>query len=140
MLYEITTKKVIASLIVKEGKILIAQRGKRDFLFGKWEFPGGKMEEGETEKECLSRELFEEFGIQATIDKYLCSSFFSHNGQPMEMRAYFVYEFSGKIILTEHLETRWVSKEELFSYDMPDPDKPIVEKLLTLTLTSHFSR
>ena len=123
-------KKVIASVIIKDGKVLIAQRGKNDSLYGKWEFPGGKMEDGETETECLARELFEELGIHAIIDSYICSSFFEHKGQSMEMRAYFVYEYSGEIVLTEHLETRWVGKEELSSYDMPDPDKPIVEKLL----------
>ena len=126
------TKKVIASVFIENGKILIAQRGKQDSLFGKWEFPGGKMEEGETEKECLARELFEEFGIQATIDSYIASSFFEHKGQNMEMKAYFVSSYIRKITLTEHLEIRWVKKEDLFSYDMPDPDKPIVEKLLTI--------
>ncbi len=130
MLYK-SFKKVIASVIVKDGKVLIAQRGKDDSLYGKWEFPGGKMEKGETEKECLARELFEEFGIHATVNSYICSSFFEHKNQDMEMRAYFVYEYTGEIVLTEHLEMRWVSKNELVSYDMPDPDKPIVEKLLT---------
>ena len=90
------------------------------------------MEDGETETECLARELFEEFGIHATISSYICSSFFEHKGHSMEMKTYFVYEYSGEITLTEHLEVRWVSIEELVSYDMPDPDKPIVEKLLTL--------
>lgn len=127
-----STKKVIASVIMKDRKILIAQRGKKDPLYGKWEFPGGKMEDNETEKECLARELYEEFGIHATVDSYICSSFFEHKGQSMEMKAYFIYEYSGEIILTEHLAMRWVNKEELVSYDMPDPDEPIVEKLLTL--------
>ncbi len=124
------TKKVIASVICQNGTVLIAQRAKKDALYGKWEFPGGKMEDGETDQECLARELFEEFGITATIGEYLCSSFFEHKGSPMEMRTYYVPSFSGDINLYDHLEVRWVDIQDLPSYDMPDPDKPIVEKLL----------
>lgn len=124
------TKKVIASIIQKDSKVLIAQRAKKDSLYGKWEFPGGKMESGETEHECLKRELFEEFGICAEIGTYLCSSFFTHKETNMEMRVYYVPSFTGDFILHDHLEIRWISIEELPLYDMPDPDRPIVEKLL----------
>lgn len=123
-------KKVIAALIVRDSKILIAQRGKKDALYGKWEFPGGKLEEGETEQECLSRELFEELGIQAQVGAYFCSSFFEHRGSMWEMRTYFVQSFTGTIGLREHQEIRWVAIQDLPSYDMPNPDKPIVEKLI----------
>lgn len=124
------TKKVIASIIRKDNKFLIAQRAKKDDIYGKWEFPGGKMEEGETEHQCLQRELFEEFNIRAEIGDYLCSSFFEHKGHPMEMRTYFVDSFSGEFVLNDHQQIKWVEKYELLNYDMPDPDKPIVKKLL----------
>ncbi len=124
-------QKVIAGIILKDDKILIAQRGKQDALYGKWEFPGGKMEAGETDSETLERELFEEFGIKAQIGDYLCSSYFKFKDNLMEMRAYFVPAFTGEIKITEHLQVKWVERKELTSYDMPDPDKPIVEKLLT---------
>lgn len=135
-------KKVIAALIMRDSKILIAQRAKKDALYGKWEFPGGKLEENETEQECLARELFEELGIHAQIGAYLCSSFFEHRGAMWEMRTYFVPSFTGasgrsstgaktdEIELREHQEIRWVAIQDLPSYDMPDPDKPIVKKLL----------
>ena len=123
-------KKVIASIIRKDNKFLIAQRAKKDDLYGKWEFPGGKMEEGETEHECLQRELFEEFNIRAEIGEYLCSSYFEHEGQPMEMRVYFVDSSSGEFVFNDHQQIKWVEQNELLDYDMPDPDKPIVEKLL----------
>lgn len=125
-----TNKKVIAAVIKKDDKVLIAQRAKKDTLYGKWEFPGGKMEQDETEHECLQRELFEEFGINAEIDSYICSSFFEHKGQPIEMRAYYVIMFSGEFNLYDHQQIKWVGVEELHSYDMPDPDRPIVDKLL----------
>jgi mutator protein MutT len=124
------TKKVIASVIKQNGKFLIAQRAKQDSNYGKWEFPGGKMEEGETEQECLQRELFEEFGIKAKIGNYLCSSFFEHKGDLVEMRAYVVSSYSGELQLLEHQQIAWVKLEDLASFDMPDPDKPIVAYLV----------
>lgn len=127
-----TTKKVIAALIVKEGKIFIAQRGKKDDLYGKWEFPGGKMEAGETEEECLQRELLEEFGIKAEIGEYFCSSYFEYKDLLMEMRVYYVLSFANEITLYEHKQIKWVEKSELCLYDFPNPDKPIIQKLLSL--------
>ena len=125
-----TSKKVIAAVIERDNRVLIAQRAKRDALYGKWEFPGGKMETGETEHECLQRELFEEFGITSEVGAYLCSSFFEHNGQAMEMRTYSVQSFAGEFHLYDHQQIKWVTVEELTSFDMPAPDKPIVETLL----------
>lgn len=128
-------KKVIAGVFVKDGKIMIAQRGKKDPFLGKWEFPGGKLEAGETEQECLVRELFEEFGIHAKIGAYIGSSFFTnHDGKNMELRAYFVDGYSGDFTLTEHLELRWVEKKELFSYEMPPADAPIVQTLMRILM------
>lgn len=124
------TKKVIASIMQKGSKVLIAQRAKKDVLYGKWEFPGGKLEGSESEHECLKRELFEEFGIHADVGEYLCSSFFEHKGSAMEMRAYYVPSFSGDIQLYDHLQVKWVEIQELSNYEMPAPDKPLVDKLL----------
>jgi len=123
-------KKVIAAIIRKDGKYLIAQRAKRDNLYGKWEFPGGKLEGNETEQECLARELFEELSVRAEIGIYFCSSYFEHNGFSYEMRVYFVDIFFNEFILHEHSQIKWVEKNELVNYDMPDPDKPIIQKLL----------
>jgi 8-oxo-dGTP diphosphatase len=64
--------RVTAAILRKEGKILIAKRQSGDAFEGKWEFPGGKIEEGETPEQCLRRELFEEFGIDASIGNLLC--------------------------------------------------------------------
>ena len=125
-----THKKVIAAVIEKDGKILIAQRAKKDALFGKWEFPGGKMEPGETEEGCLKRELFEEFGIHAEIGSYICSSYFEHKGYPFEMRVFYVHSFSGEPILYEHQQIKWVEKNELLQFEYPEPDLPIIQELL----------
>lgn len=123
-------KKVIAGVIQKDNKFLIAQRGKKDALYGKWEFPGGKMEEGETEQETLTRELHEEFGIQVEVGEYICSSFFIHKDTQMEMQAFSVISFSEPFTLYEHLQIKWVAKEEFSDYEFPEPDYPIIEILL----------
>src|ERR1700732_3042179 len=109
-----TTKKIIAAIFEdSDNNILIAQRGKKDEIYGKWEFPGGKMEPGETEEECLRRELYEELGIQTKVGPYFCSSFFEYIGSLAEMRAYYVRNFSGSFILHEHQQIKWVQKSEL---------------------------
>lgn len=124
-------KKVIAAVFVAhDGKILVAQRAKKDSLYGKWEFPGGKLEDGETEIECLQREMREEFNINIQVGDYITSSFFEHRQLPYEMRAYWVHSFTGELQLIEHHAIAWVLPSELSNYDMPDPDKPIIQKLL----------
>lgn len=126
----LSKKKVVAGIIKKNDTILIAQRAKKDSLYGKWEFPGGKMEQGETEQECLKRELYEEFGIDAKIGEYFYTVPFEHKNQSMEMLVFFVHFFSGEIILHEHNQIKWVKKEDLLLYDFPEPDKPVIQKLL----------
>jgi len=125
-------KKVIAAVITQDNKVMIAQRAKNDSLYGKWEFPGGKVEEGESDQECLKRELREEFSINAEIGNYLLSSFFEHDGISYEMRAYYVPCFSGIIFLHDHQAIEWVLPEELTNFDMPAPDKPIVQEILKI--------
>ncbi len=88
------------------------------------------MESGETEQECLKRELLEEFGIEAVIGEYVCSSYFEYKETPMELLAYYVISFSNEFILYEHKQIKWVEKNELLLYDFPNPDKPIIAKLL----------
>lgn len=131
MLKNQNCKKVIAAVIKNGSQVLLAQRGKKDSLYGKWEFPGGKLEQGESDLECLKRELFEEFGIHAEIGSYLCSSFFEKNNVEYEMRAYLVSSFVGEIELREHLQIHWVSLSQLSQYDVPTPDVPIIEKLIS---------
>lgn len=128
----LTNKKVIAAIILneKDTTFLIAQRAKKDSLFGKWEFPGGKMENGETDEQCLQRELFEEFSIKATIGHYFMSTHFVHNNTPYEMKAYFVLNFQGTIQLNDHQAIKWVKPLELLNYEMPSPDLPITQALI----------
>lgn len=123
-------KKLIAAAIIeKDGKVLIAQRAKQDALYGKWEFPGGKLEAGETLHDCLKRELFEELNICPEIGEYFCTSTFYHKDSLYDMCVFKVPSYSGELKLNEHSAIAWVTHEELSQYDMPDPDIPIVKLL-----------
>lgn len=127
-------KKVIAAIIQKDNKFFIAQRATPGVFYGKWEFPGGKLEIAETEEECLRRELFEEFGVQAIVGSYFCSTFFESKGKLMELRAYFVTSVTGEFQLKDHLACLWVDAAQLTSFDMPEADLPIVQALLSCGL------
>jgi mutator protein MutT len=123
-------KKLIAAAIVEQnGKVLIAQRAKKDDLFGKWEFPGGKVEAGETLQECLKRELFEELSIRAEIGAFFCISTFCHRDVLFDMHVFRIISYEGEITLNEHSAVAWVVPSELSNYSMPDPDLPVVALL-----------
>ncbi len=118
-------RQVTAAVIEKDGKILIAKRKRGRTLGGKWEFPGGKIEPGETPEECLKRELKEEFGIEVEIGEFISSSIFKYKLIPIELLAYKVKHISGNFEVREHEEIKWISREELALYDFMDADKPI---------------
>jgi len=121
---------VTAAVIEKDGRFLIARRKKGDPLEDKWEFPGGKLEFGETPEEGLRRELHEEFGIYATVGEFIGSSRFTYGHAAIELLAYRVACPSDEFRLKAHEEIRWVPPEELGRYDFSEADRPIVKKLL----------
>jgi len=122
-------QKVTAGVIEKDGKILIARRKSGKCIGANWEFPGGKLEEGETLEECLKRELKEELDIKVEVKDYIASSFFSCNDLEIELVAYKVKYLSGELKLVDHEEAKWVFPEELSKYEFTLPDIPIVEKI-----------
>ncbi len=126
-------RQVTAAVIEKDGKILIAQRRKGSTLGGRWEFPGGKIEPGETAEACLKRELKEEFDMECEIGKFIIASQFRYCLVPIELLAYRVKHLSGELKVNEHDQIRWVSPSELDSYDFMPADKPIVKLLLKNT-------
>jgi len=123
-------RQVTAAVIEKDGKILIAQRRKGRALGGKWEFPGGKIEPGETAEACLKRELKEEFGIESEVGKFIIVSKFRYCLVPIELLAYRVKHLFGEFKVNEHEEIRWVSPSELKLYDFMPADEAIVELLV----------
>jgi len=121
--------KVLAGIIIKNGKILIARRKQGSRLAGKWEFPGGKLEPNETPEECLYREIIEELGIKIKVGKFFCSSKYSYEHISVELLVYMAVYLTGDLFLTDHDVAKWVTKSELNSYDFADADISVVKKL-----------
>ena len=120
---------VTAALIVKDGLILIGKR-KMGRLAGRWEFPGGKIEEGETPEECLRRELREELGVDARIGGLFLSTVYQYDHVTIELLTYEAEMMDGEIVLSDHTEIRWVRIADLPQYDFPEADQVVIEKLI----------
>lgn len=121
--------RVTAAIIEQSGKILLAKRQKDDPLKGKWEFPGGKIEENESPEDCLRRELHEELGIDVIVGEFFCSSTFAYEHIAVELLVYRVASFIGDAKAYDHAELAWVAPSDLRNYDMPEADRPIINKL-----------
>ena len=103
--------KVTAAVLEKDGKYIIAQRKRSDPLSGKWEFPGGKIEPGETPEVCLARELKEELDIEVVVGEYLGSNVHHYDHISIELMAYRATWVGGTITVKDHHDYRWVSAE-----------------------------
>lgn len=124
-------KIVVAAVIEKDGQILIAKRKQGKMHPGKWEFPGGTLEEGETPEQCLKRELLEELAITVDVGSLICST--EHIFTPEFTIRLIVYRtevISGTFDLNAHDEMRWVKPADFFTYDFPEADRPILERLV----------
>lgn len=121
--------KVTAAILEKDGRIIIAQRKLKDHLAGKWEFPGGKIEAGETPEECLARELNEEFDIKVSVEDFLGSNVHHYNHISIELMAFRTFWIGGRINSTDHKDFRWVTIDELERYDFAIADRQFVERL-----------
>ncbi|MBN2595316.1 (deoxy)nucleoside triphosphate pyrophosphohydrolase [Labilibaculum sp.] len=121
--------KVTAAIIIKNGKVFIAQRSKDDELSGKWEFPGGKIESDETPQECLRRELFEEFGIETKVLDYFGDSIFDYGNKPIHLLSYFAEHLSGELILKVHQNYKWIEFSELDQINWAAADIELAKQL-----------
>jgi 8-oxo-dGTP diphosphatase len=124
-----TLVQVTAAIIFTDGNILIAQRHSNDRLAGLWEFPGGKIEVGETPEQCLKRELQEELEMDAVIGKYLGSSFYDYDHISIELMAYRAFWRGGTLRLVSHQTCRWVTPDQLADFPFTPADVPFVQRL-----------
>jgi 8-oxo-dGTP diphosphatase len=122
-------QRVTAAIIEEGGRVFVARRGPGRHLSGKWEFPGGKVEPGETPQQALERELAEELGIACEVGEFLCAASYDGPAHALELLAFRVRRGPGAIELREHVEARWVAPEELAGLDLPESDRLVVERL-----------
>ena len=122
-------KDVTAAIIIRDDKVLIARRKAGDSLAHKWEFPGGKVRDGETPEKCLEREMTEEFGVVVSVDKFLGESIYHYPHGAIRLLAYRTYWISGDIQPNVHAEYRWVTCDQLDQFDFSAADIPFVNKL-----------
>jgi len=120
---------VAAAVIMKDGLIMIARRAKGEHLEQKWEFPGGKIEPGETPKECLERELKEEFDIFTNVGKFIGESLYHYSDKSIRLLAYEVVWLDGDLTLRVHDRINWVSPDALLKKDMAAADILIAQIL-----------
>ena len=123
-------KRVVAALIVKDDRILACQRTRHQPMPLKWEFPGGKIEDGEQPRAALRRELEEELGIEATIGDEVARIHHEYpGGGSVELRFFVVREYQGEIENRIFREIRWVTRAELLDLDFLEADRSLVRDL-----------
>jgi len=123
-------KRVVAALIFKDGKILVCQRTRHQTMPLKWEFPGGKIEEGEQPRDALRRELDEELGIEASVGDEVARIRHQYkNGSSVELRFFVVNEYQGQLENKIFRDMRWAERSELPSFDFLEADFELVRDL-----------
>jgi len=123
-------KRVVAALIVHDGKILVCQRTRHQTMPLKWEFPGGKIEEGEQHRAALERELEEELGIDATIAEEAARIHHTYkSGSSVELSFFVVREYKGQLENRIFRDMQWAKPEDLPSYDFLEADLKLVADL-----------
>ena len=121
--------EVVAAIIHDdEGRIFATQRGYGDFKDW-WEFPGGKMESGETLEEALKREIREELSTEICVDEFLCTVEYDYPMFHLTMHCYLCSLLTDALHLNEHEAARWLTHEELDSVKWLPADKVVVEEL-----------
>ena len=123
-------KRVVAALIVQDGKLLVCQRTRHQTMPLKWEFPGGKIEEGEQPRDALRRELDEELGIIVMIGDEVARIRHEYpNGGMVELRFYTVREYEGELENRIFKDIQWAEPRDLPSFDFLEADLTLVKDL-----------
>ncbi len=124
--------KVVAAFIEKNNKFLLVRRPPGKKNEGLWEFPGGKVEEGETLEEALKRELKEELGIEVLKCTFLEKIFYDYGDFKIELFAFKVNDFRGELKLKEALDYQWIDLNFALKLNLCNADRKLIKKLLEL--------
>lgn len=122
---------VVAALIEKDNKYLIARRstGSKDVL-GKWEFPGGKVEENESDKQAIEREIKEEFGMKIKAIRFLKNNVYNYPDKVVDLRLYECKYISGEFSLHDHFEYKFEEKNNIIKYYLCPADISLAQYLI----------
>ena len=123
--------EVVAAIIYKDGGYFATQRGYGEFE-GMWEFPGGKIEPGESREVALKREIQEELAVDIIIENRLCTTEYDYPSFHLTMHCYLCSIKSGEIELREHKSACWLRSEELGSVEWLPADKDVISRLNNL--------
>ncbi len=116
-------------MIVQEGRVLCAQRGPRGTLGGMWEFPGGKIEPGETPRDALEREIREELQCDVEVRNEVVSTTHEYDFAVVTLTTFYCDLVAGNPTLTEHADVRWLAPDELESLTWAPADVPAIEQI-----------
>jgi len=123
-------KRVVVAVIEKDGKVLVCQRTRHQTMPLKWEFPGGKIEEGEQPRDALRRELEEELGIHAKVGDEIARLQHTYpNGVRVELRFFVVRAYGGELENRIFRDLQWSAPKDLASYDFLEADASLVRDL-----------
>lgn len=122
------TIKVVAAVIRDKNRIFATQRGYGD-LKGGWEFPGGKIEEGETPQEALKREIMEELETEIRVGKLIDTIEYDYPTFHLSMKCFFCEIVRGNLVLREHEDARWLTKEQLWEVEWLPADVKLIERV-----------
>lgn len=124
---------VVAALMKKDNKFLIAKRATGDKnVLGRWEFPGGKVEAGEDEKQAIEREIKEEFDLDIKAIKFITNNVCEYPSKTIDLRLYECEYIKGEFNLHDHSEYRFVSEDEILNYDLCPADVPLAKSIKEL--------
>ena len=119
---------VVAAIIKKGNKVFIAERGYGEFK-GKWEFPGGKIEPGETGEEAIVREIKEELKSDIEVEQFFYEINDKHEDRVFNVKFYICRLVKGDLVLTEHLNSKWVEPKHIVDADFMEADKVVLDEL-----------
>lgn len=133
-IYKMKRIEVVAAIILYKNEILCLQRGesKLDYISKKYEFPGGKMEIGETKEEAIKREIFEELKMNIEVKEEFMTVIHQYPDFLIEMHSFICQCDSPELILTEHISYKWLMKKDLEQLDWAAADIPIMKKLMSV--------